>query len=89
MVEVDDAIRAENGVVVCLRNLGNGRSRLIFDDVMGDSASNPITWSFENVFTWVDYSDKDLDLTKLTESEYQMIGVNIVTRLLALNGRIT
>ena len=41
MADVDDAIRAENGVVVCLRTTENGKSKLIFDDVIGDSSLNP------------------------------------------------
>jgi len=88
MVDVDNAGRSKNGVVLCLQNMGNGRSKLIFDDVQGDSSSNPITWSFENFFTLGDYCDEDLDQMKLTDREYQMIGENLVACLLALNGRV-
>jgi hypothetical protein len=88
MAEVDDAIRAENGVVVCLRTTENGNSKLIFDDVIGDSSLNPVEWSFSSFYTWREYSDDDLNQLKLSSREYQMIGENIVARLLALNGRI-
>jgi hypothetical protein len=88
MADVDDAIRSENGVVVCLRTTGDGKSKLIFDDVKGNSALNPVAWSFSNFYTWHEYNDEDLDQLKLSSREYQMIGENLVARLLALNGRI-
>jgi hypothetical protein len=87
MADVDDAIRSENGVVACLRTTGNGKSKLIFDDVKGDSSLNPVEWSFNGFYTWREYSDEDLDQMKLTTREYQMIGENLVARLLALNAR--
>jgi hypothetical protein len=34
-------------VVVCLRDLGDGSSRLIFDDVVAESETNPTAWRFE------------------------------------------
>jgi hypothetical protein len=88
MADVDDAVRAENGVVACLRTTENGKSKLIFDDVVGDSSLNPVAWSFSNFYTWREYSDEDLDQSKLSSREYQMIGENLVARLLTLNGRI-
>ncbi len=84
----DDAIRSENGVVVCLRTVENGKSKLIFDDVTGDSSVNPVAWSFNNFYTWREYNNEDLDQMKLSGREYQMIGESLVARLLALNGRI-
>ena len=88
MADVDDAIRAENGVVVCLRTTENGKSKLIFDDVIGDSSLNPVVWSFSSFYSWREYSDEDLNQLKLSSREYQMIGENLVARLVALNGRI-
>ncbi len=87
MANFDDAIRSENGVVVCLRTAGEGKSKLIFDDVKGDSSVNPVAWSFSSFHTSREYSDKDLDHMKLSDREYQMIGENLVARLLALSGR--
>ncbi len=87
-MDVDDAIRPENGVVVCLRTTGDGKSKLIFDDVKGNSPVNPVAWSFSSFNTWREYSDEDLDQMKLGSHEYEMIGENLVARLLALNGRI-
>jgi hypothetical protein len=88
VMNVDDAIRPENGVVVCLRKTEDGKSKLIFDDVKGNSSCNPIAWSFSSFNTWREYSDDDLNQLKLSSREYQMIGESIVARLLALNGRI-
>ncbi len=88
MADVDDAIRSENGVVVCLRTTEKGKSKVIFDDVKSDSPLNPVEWSFSSFYTWQEYSDEDLDQMKLSSREYQMIGENLVARLLALNGRV-
>jgi hypothetical protein len=88
MSDVDDNIRSRRAVVACLRDLGNGSSKLIFDDVVGDSENNPINWSFDCFFTWNDYANVKLDEMKLSPEQYQVIGQNLVTRLLALNGRV-
>ena len=88
MTDVDDNIRSKRAVVTCLRDLGNGSSKLIFDDVVSESASNPVMWSFESFYTWREYPSENLDEIKLTAQQYQEIGENLVARLLALNGRI-
>ena len=41
MSDVHNDIRSKRAVVTCLRDLGNGLSKLIFDDVVSESASNP------------------------------------------------
>ena len=68
--------------------MGDGTSRLVFDDVTGDSLTNPITWSFESFYTSRHYRDQDLEQLNLTAREYQLIGESIVARLLALNDRV-
>jgi hypothetical protein len=88
MPDNDDAIRSQRGVVACLRDMGNGTSRLILDDATSDSLTNPIAWSFDSFYTWRDYGDADLDRMNLSDREYQAIGQNLVARLLALNGRV-
>ena len=88
MPDVDDTIRSQKGVVASLRDMGNGTSKLILDDVSSGSVTNPITWSFDCFYTWRDYSGADLDQLKLSDREYQLIGENLVLRLLALNGRL-
>jgi hypothetical protein len=87
MPNADDTIRSPVGVVASLRDLGNGTSRLIFDDVSGDSTDNPIVWTFDHFFTSHDVNNDAIDQMNLTAIEYQTIGENVVARLLALNGR--
>jgi len=88
MADADDGVRSQAGVVVCLRNIGNGVSRLILDDVQGSSPTNPVSWFFDGFYTWREYSDKDLNQRKLSDDDYKMIGENIVARLLVLNARV-
>jgi hypothetical protein len=88
MADIDDTIRSSEGVVACLRDNGDGTSKLVFDDVDANSTTNPIQWSFSRFYTWREYSDSDLDFMKLSPQEYQAIGENLVARLLARNGRL-
>ena len=88
MSDVDDNIRSKRAVVTCLHDLGNGFSKLIFDDAVSESASNPVMWSFESFYTWRKYPNENLDEMKLTAQQYQEIGENLVARLLALNGSV-
>lgn len=83
----DDEIRSPKGVVISLRKMGDGTSRLIFDDVTGHFETNSISWSFDCFYTSRDYLDEVLDQMKLDDRKYQMIGENLVARLLAVNGR--
>ena len=87
-MDADDTIRSTVGVVACLRDIGNGTSRLSFDDVSGDRPNNPVAWTFADFFTGRDYENKALDEMNLSAGEYQMIGENLIARLLALNGRV-
>jgi hypothetical protein len=87
MSDVDDIIRSRRAVVACLRDLGNGSSKLILDDARATSDSNHSNWSFECFFTSNDYPNEKLDAMRLTAQQYQEIGENIVARLLALNER--
>jgi len=88
MSKADDSMRTPKAVVACLRDNGDGTSKLIFDEVDGDSINNPIEWSFACFYTWRDYDTRSLDEMKLSDREYQMIGENLIAGLLALNGRI-
>jgi hypothetical protein len=88
MADVDDNVRSGNAVVACLRDLGNGSSKLIFDDVVAESERNPINWSFQCFFTWNDYPNEKLEQMQLTAQQFQEIGENLVARLLALSGRL-
>ena len=87
-METDDSLRTSRGVVVCLRDMGNGTSRLFFDDVTADRAANPINWSHDSFFTFTpEFSNSVVDAMKLSDEQLQDIGVAVVARLLALDGR--
>jgi hypothetical protein len=88
-MEYDDKIRSKNGVAVCLRDMGNGTSRLFFDDVEADKAENPITWQFNCFYTFTpELDNSSLDNMSLTNEQFQKIGEAVVARLLALNHRV-
>ena len=88
-MEYDDKIRSSLGVVVCLRDMGDGISRLFFDDVKSDQLLNPINWTHNYFYTFTpELKNVPLDAMELSEDQYQQIGVALVARLLALNGRI-
>ena len=84
----DDGVRADKGVLACLRQRGDGTSDLILDDVRADQESNPVSWTFEWFYTRKNLGDERLDSLSLTADQYREIGENLILRLLALNGRI-
>ena len=87
-MERDDRIRSPLGVVVCLRDMANGTSRLFFDDVKADRESNPVNWSYDSFFTFTpELLNTEVDAMQLTDTQFQQIGAAVVARLLALNGR--
>ena len=86
-MQFDDKIRASKGVVACLRDMGNGTSRLFFDDVVADKESNPINWSHDYFFTFTpELANSELEAMSLSSERLEQIGVAVVSRLLALNG---
>ena len=88
-MEYDDKIRSESGLAVCLRDMGNGTSRLFFDDIKADKEENPINWKHDYFYTFTPELDNNaIDEMELTDVQFQYIGETIVARLLALNGRI-
>ena len=88
-MERDDKIRGAKGVVVCLRDMGNGTSRLFFDDVKADREVNPINWAHDYFFTFTpELPNVEVDAMQLSDAQLQQIGVAVVARLLALNGRV-
>ena len=87
-MEADDKIRAEKGVVVCLRDMGDGTSQIFIDDVSGNKIGNPITWQHDNFYTYTPpINNEDMDEMNLSSEQLQDIGVSVVARLLALSGR--
>ena len=87
-MEYDDKVRSKFGVTVCLRDMGNGSSRLFFDDVRADGETNPIAWQYNSFYTFTpELQNATIDEMKLSDTEFQQIGVAVVARLLASNGR--
>jgi hypothetical protein len=84
---MDNEIRPKRGVVVSLLDEGNGRSRLIMDDVRSQAPANPTTWMFDAFFTQKTFDNGALDSMTLTDDVYRDIGIAVVVRLLALSGR--
>jgi hypothetical protein len=88
-MQYDDKIRGKLGLAVCLRDMGNGTSRLFFDDVTADKTENPINWKHAYFYTFTpEFKNSDIEEMNLTEDQFQKIGVAVVARLLALNGRV-
>ena len=86
--ETDSTHRAKEGIVICLRDLGDGRSRLIFDDVVADDpAARERIWRHKVFFTHNAYSNDHLDSMELSDQQFQDIGEAVVARLLAINKR--
>jgi hypothetical protein len=87
-MDLDDRIRSKNGVVICLRDMGDGTSRLFLDDVHADGERNPLGWSYEYFYTFSPaLLNTDLDAMNLPADQFQQIGEAVVARLLAMNGR--
>jgi hypothetical protein len=87
LFEVDDGTRPGFGVVVSLLNLGDGQSRLIMDDVRSQSPARATAWDFDAFYTHKAHDNAALDDMALTDDVYRDIGVALIARLLALNGR--
>jgi hypothetical protein len=88
-MDADDKIRNRHGVVICLRDMGDGTSRLSFDDVQTDGEHNPLSWNYEYFYTFTPaLTNPDLDAMSLSASQFEQIGEAIVARLLAMNGRV-
>lgn len=87
-MERDDKIRSPKGVVVCLRDMGNGTSRLFFDDVKSDRVANPLAWAHDGFFTFTpELQNTEINAMHLSDDQLQQIGTAVVARLLALSGR--
>lgn len=87
-MEFDDGIRSKKGVVACLRDMGDGTSRLFFDDVASDQENSPSAWAHDYFFTFTPgLGNAELDAMELSSDQFEQIGIALVARLLALNGR--
>jgi hypothetical protein len=87
LFEVDDGTRPGVGLVVSLLNLGDGQSRLIMDDVRSQRPVRATAWDFDAFYTHKAHDNAALDDMALSDDVYHDIGVALIARLLALNGR--
>lgn len=87
-LEYDDGRRPRRGVVVTLLDMEDGTSRIILDDVTGDSASEKTSWKQDTFYTHKRLSSTAIDAMALPANEYQGLGEALLARLLALNDRI-
>ena len=88
-MEYDDKIRSKLGLAVCLRDMGNGKSRIFIDDVKSNKQENPISWQHDCFYTFTpEFDNEEIDGMKLTDEELKNIGAVVVARLLALSGRV-
>lgn len=85
----DDGRRPEVGVVVTLRDIGGGKSRVALDDVKSDSNRRETQWAFDMFYTHKDLETAPVKSMQLRSEEYEGLGAAIIARLLALNGRDT
>ena len=81
---MDDETRPKRGIVVSLQDQGDGQSDLIIDDVRSKGAS---TWMFDACFTQKIFDNGCLDSMALSDDDYREIGIAVIARLLAVNGR--
>jgi len=83
----DDGIRPSKGIVATLIEAEDGQSKIVFDDVAATPDTEK-TWKHNVLYTWHVFDDSSLNEMKLTDKQYQDIGVALVARLLALSGRV-
>ena len=85
----DDKIRSKEGLAVCLRDMGNGKSRIFMDDVKSNKQELPVNWQHHCFYTFTpELENEALESMQLTDRQFQEIGVAVVARLLAINGRV-
>lgn len=85
----DDGERSPVGVIVTLRDLGGGKSRVTLDDVKSDSTRRETRWTFDVFYTHKDLDTAAVDSMQLPSGEYEGLGAAIIARLLALNARVS
>lgn len=88
-MEYDGGIRSARSIVVCLRDMGDGTSRLFFDDVEGSQGALKIDWKHKSFYTFSPaFDNEQLDEMSLDDDWYERIGVLLAARLLAHSKRV-
>lgn len=85
----DDNKRSRIGFICSLKDLGDGKSRLYFDDVVKDSSSTADCWKHEKSYTHKDYDIVTTENFKVSKNELAEIGLVVLNRLLARNQKKT
>jgi len=80
--------RGDVGVLVSLVAHGNGRTRLVFDDVSPACMCDAFAWDHEALFALVDVPTERLERLDLSKDDLAQIGANVVVRLLERTGRV-
>jgi hypothetical protein len=86
--DLDDGKRPSLGVVVSLLDMGDGKSRLIMDDVRSEQPVRETSWNYDVFYTHQLHGNPGLDEMTLSDDTYRDIGIALVARLLALNKRL-
>lgn len=88
-MEHDDKIRSQEGLAICLRDMGNGTSRIFMDDVKSDKQELPVNWKHYCFFTFTpELNNEALANMQLTDQQFQEIGAAVVARLIAISGGV-
>ena len=69
--------------------MGDGNSRIFFDDAVSEQLGNPIEWKFVSFYTYTpELKNQEIDEMNLAEEDFEASGEFIVIRLPALNGSL-
>ena len=77
--DVDDGVRAEQGLCVCLINEGDGNVRLVLDEVTRDGKS----WTTRTFFTHNRYPKKAAVELSLSTKDFSKIGRTLMAGLVS------
>jgi hypothetical protein len=77
--DVDDGVRSEHGLCVCLVDEGNGKVRLVLDEVTRAGSA----WTTKMFYTHKRYPKKSVVNHSLTEKQLAEIGEAVLVRLAA------
>lgn len=83
----DVETRGDVAVLASLTESGSN-TRIVFDDVARQSTVDGIAWAHKSLFTVADYPTAELERLALSKDQFARIGETVVTRLLALTGKL-
>jgi hypothetical protein len=83
MTNQDDGLRGNSGVVASLIERPDGKVRLVLDDVTLAASTGSTHWRNEKLYTFVEWPRELVEKMALSPQDYQTLGENLLTRLLA------